>query len=92
MKETRARVPPARLCNPFDGQANIVKGTVLVASRILDRASNESYLGRKPDRFHHDFRRVAKPVRTKKPKYETRAKAGESARLLRGLVKVPGGT
>src|ERR1700731_1693762 len=29
-------------CNPFDGQPNIIKGTVLVASRILDRASNQS--------------------------------------------------
>jgi hypothetical protein len=26
--------------NPFNSQANIVKGFVLVASRILDRASN----------------------------------------------------
>ena len=34
----------------------------------------------------------AKIVPTKNQKYETRAKACESARLLRGLVKVPGGT
>jgi hypothetical protein len=46
--------------NPFDSQANIVKWTVSVASRILDRASNESHLGRKPDRFRYDFRCVAK--------------------------------
>ena len=31
-------------------------------------------------------------VPTKNQKYETRAKACESARLLRGLVKLPGGT
>jgi len=47
--------------DPFHGQANIIEGTVLVASRILDGASNESRLGRKPDRPGHDFRRFAKP-------------------------------
>ena len=51
-----------RCSNPLDRQANIVKRTVLFASRILDRASNESCLGRKPDRFRYDFRRVAKTL------------------------------
>ena len=46
--------------NSFDSQALIVKGTV-VASGILDAASNESHLGRKPNRFRLDFRRIAKP-------------------------------
>src|SRR5467141_32578 len=48
--------------NPFASQANIVQGTFLVARRILDRAPDESRLGRKPDRLRHDFRRVAKPL------------------------------
>jgi hypothetical protein len=34
----------------------------LVAGRILDRASNESNLRRKPDCFCHNFGRVAKPI------------------------------
>src|SRR5262249_28037618 len=48
--------------NPFDGQAFIVKGTILIGSRILDRASNESYLGRKPNSFRHDFRCIPKAI------------------------------
>ena len=48
--------------NPFDSQVKIIKGTVRVARRILNRAPNQSHLGGKPDRFRHDFRRVAKPL------------------------------
>ena len=50
-----------RCCNAFDSQAKVVKWTVLLASRILDRASNESRPCRQPDRLRHDFRRVTKP-------------------------------
>jgi hypothetical protein len=35
---------------------------VWVTSCILNRASNESYLSRQPNRLRHDFRRVAKPL------------------------------
>ena len=48
--------------NPFDSQVKIIKGTVRVASRILNSAPNQAHLARKPDRFRHDFRRVAKPL------------------------------
>src|SRR5207249_4195722 len=48
--------------NPFDSQVKIIKGTVRVASRVLNRAPNQAHLARKPDRFRHDFRRVAKPL------------------------------
>jgi hypothetical protein len=48
--------------NPFDSQASIVKWTVRVARRILDRASHESHPGRQPDGFRHHFRRVAEPL------------------------------
>jgi hypothetical protein len=48
--------------NPFDSQGKVVEGGVLVASCIFDGASNESRLGRKPDRFRHHFRCVAIPV------------------------------
>jgi hypothetical protein len=45
----------------FDSQAKIVKGSLWLASRILDRASHEPRLGCQPDRFRHDCRRIAKP-------------------------------
>jgi hypothetical protein len=55
----------SRFCacrDPFDSQAKIVKWTAFVARPVLDRASNESHLGRKPDRFGHGFRRITKPL------------------------------
>jgi hypothetical protein len=54
----------SRLCtcrNPFDSQAKIVKWMIFGASRVLDRASNQSLVGGKPDGFRHNFRRVTKP-------------------------------
>src|SRR5215472_913962 len=51
-----------RCGNSFDGQAKIIKWTVLPASRVLDRATHKSHFGRKPDRFRHHFRRVAKSL------------------------------
>ena len=62
-KRTLQRTCSLRGCSDsFDSQALIVKGTVFVASRILDRASNKSRLGRKPDCLRYDLRRVAKPL------------------------------
>ena len=48
--------------NSFDSEAKIVEWTICIASRVLDRASNESHLGRKPNRFCHDFRSVPEPL------------------------------
>ena len=46
--------------NPFDSQGEIVKGAILIAGRILDRASHKASFGCQPDRFRYDFGRNAK--------------------------------
>ena len=52
-----------RCCsNAFDSQAKIVERTVLVASRVLNRASDKPGLSGKPNRLSHDLRRVAESL------------------------------
>src|SRR5437660_7556988 len=55
----RERESTGSLCgrsNAFDRQAEIIQWPIGVASRILDRASNEPHVGRTLDRLNHDFR------------------------------------
>jgi hypothetical protein len=46
--------------NPFHGQGEVIERSVLLAGRILDRATDQTYVGCEPDRFRRDFRRVTK--------------------------------
>ena len=47
--------------NPFDSQASVVKGIIVLPGGILNCASDESNLGCQPDRFRDDFGSVAEP-------------------------------